>query len=77
MSKEQGRPEPNAETDRAVPGKKEKTVSIIFRENRKYDLHVGGKITVFKGRERKSVPVSLTKHKDFIQVQRLFVVKGV
>ena len=56
--------------------KKEKTVEIMFRENRKFDLHVGRDMITFLGRKTKSVPAAWLNHKDFKQVQKLFVIKG-
>lgn len=65
------------ETAKKVPGFNERKVGVMFRENRKFDLHVGRDMITFMGREQKQIPVSWTKHKDFKQVQSLFVVKGV
>lgn len=57
----------------------EKPVSmanVMFRENRKFDLHVGRKMVTFKGRETKKIPVAWLQHKDFQSVEKYFVVKG-
>lgn len=56
---------------------KQETVNVMFRENRKFDLHVGRDMITFRGRESKPIPKSWLKHSDFIQVKRLFIVKGV
>ena len=57
---------------------KEKIVSIMFRENRKFDLHIGRNMITFKGRENKQVPASWLKHKDWTpQIAKKFIVKGV
>ena len=53
------------------------TVTIRFRENRKFDLHVGREVVVFMGGETKPIPREWLKHPDFVQVQGYFVVKGV
>ena len=58
-------------------GKTTKKVSIMFRENRKFDLHVGRDMITFMGRESKKVPASWLKHPDFLQQKIHFVVKGV
>ena len=51
-------------------------VSIVFRENRTFDLHVGRKMVTFGPRERKEIPKAWLKHPDFQQVAGYFVVKG-
>lgn len=54
-----------------------KTVSLIFRENRKFDLHIGRELMTFGPRERKEVPESWIKHPDFSNVAKYFVVRGI
>jgi len=49
---------------------------ITFRENRKFDLHIGRNMITFKGRETKPVPIAWLDHKDFKMVEHLFVRKG-
>ncbi len=56
---------------------KEEKVKIMFRERRKFDLHVGREMITFRDRELKEIPKSWLKHPDFIQVKNKFVVKGV
>lgn len=53
------------------------TINIMFRENRKFDLHIGRDVVTFKGRQSKAVPRSWITHSDFKSIQHLFVVKGV
>lgn len=65
------------EPKKQFPGKKQQTVTIMFKENRRFDLHIGRDVLVFKGREIKPIPVEWLKHRDFIQVQKYFTVKGV
>jgi hypothetical protein len=60
-----------------VQVKIEKKVNIMFRENRKFDLHIGRNMITFLGRESKPVPVSWLKHKDWFNVSKYFIVKGV
>lgn len=62
--------------EKMVP-KREKVVLITFKQNRKYDLHVGRNMILFMGRETKPVPHTWIKHKDFEQVKGLFIIKGV
>lgn len=50
-------------------------VPIMFREQRKFDLHVGREMIVFRGRETKYVPEEWIEHPDFVQVSRLFVIR--
>lgn len=52
-------------------------VTIVFRENRKFDLHVGRDTVVFGPGEAKSIPREWLKHPDFRQVQRYFAIRGV
>ena len=67
------------------PGKKKnevqkpvvKMVSIMFRENRKFDLHIGREMITFRGREVKQIPVEWLLHRDFLQAENYFIVKGV
>lgn len=67
---------------KSVPAKVQETVnkdtvSVIFRENRKFDLHIGREMVTFKARERKDIPKIWLKHKDWQNVSKYFVVKGV
>lgn len=52
-------------------------VSVTFRENRKFDLHIGREVVTFKARERKDIPKEWLKHRDWQNVSKYFVVKGV
>ena len=54
-----------------------KMVSVMFRENRKFDLHVGREMITFKGREIKQIPAEWLLHRDFLQASDQFIVKGV
>lgn len=54
-----------------------KKVSVTFRENRKFDLHIGRKMVTFMGKETKKIPVDWLKHKDWLNVSKYFIVKGV
>lgn len=57
---------------------KEKKVTIMFRENRKFDLHIGRDMITFRGRENKQVPASWLKHRDWTPaISKKFIVKGV
>jgi len=53
------------------------TVSVMFRENRKFDLHIGREMVTFNARERKDIPRKWLKHKDWNNVLKYFIVKGV
>jgi len=60
------------------PLAKEKKISITFRENRKFDLHIGARqMMTFGPRETKQIPVSWLKHPGFIQAAKYFIIKGV
>jgi len=54
-----------------------KMVSVMFRENRKFDLHVGREMITFRGREVKQIPAEWLLHRDFLQASDQFIVKGV
>jgi len=57
---------------------KEKIVTIMFRENRKFDLHIGRDMITFKGRENKQIPEKWLKHRDWTPaISKKFTVKGV
>lgn len=63
----------------AKPKKKEpvEMVTIMFKENRKFDLHVGRNMITFRGRVEKKIPASYLEHSDFKQAASLFIIKGV
>lgn len=78
---------PNTEKKQSYSGKietpavnkvqpKEPEFIITFRENRKFDLHIGRNILTFLGRESKPVPALWLKHKDWGNVSKYFIVKG-
>lgn len=80
MAKEQestftGEKKPPVESK--VSTRSAKKVSVTFRQSRKYDLHIGRNMVTFKGRETKQIPAEWLKHKDWQNVSKLFVVKGV
>ncbi len=54
-----------------------KTVTITFRENRSFELHVGRQIKKFGPRESRPIPITWLKHRDFIQQKSKFIVKGI
>lgn len=52
------------------------TVTLVFRENRSFDLHISGIVYRFVGRESKIVPASVITSPDFNdQIRELFLVK--
>lgn len=53
------------------------TVSVVYRYNRKHDLHIGREMVTFKARERKDIPRAWLKHPDWENEAKNFVVKGV
>lgn len=52
-------------------------VTVVFKQNRKFDLHVGREVMVFMGREALRIPKAWLDHPDFRQVQKYFIIKGV
>lgn len=79
MAKKETVPEQNITIGARVGEKptKEKLITITYRENRKFDLHVGRDMVTFGPRETKSIPVSWLKHRDFAQAKKYFIIKGV
>ena len=75
MSKEKYSGVLEKEEKKKVP--KANTVMVMFRENRKFDLHVGRDVVVFRGRECKEIPKKWLTHPDFKQQSKKFIVKGV
>lgn len=49
--------------------------TVTFKENRKYDLHIGRNVIVFKARETKKIPAAYLLHSDWEQASKLFLVK--
>ena len=56
---------------------KSETVKVMFRENRKFDLHIGRNVIIFRGRELKTISKEWLKHPDFLQQKNKFIVKGI
>lgn len=53
-------------------------VTLIFRQRRRYELHIGRVVYVFGPNEAKSVPASVINHPDFTSsVRNNFTIKGV
>jgi len=63
--------------EKSSPEKPVQKVQITFRENRKFDLHIGRNMITFRGRETKSIPKEWVDHKDFEIVKKYFNLKGV
>jgi hypothetical protein len=64
-------------TNETVSTKREKMVTITFRDNRKFDLHIGRNMVTFNGRESKPIPSSWLTHGDWQNVKNYFLIKGV
>lgn len=60
-----------------ISEKKEKMIMVQFKENRKFDLHIGRNIITFYGREIKPIPANWLKHNDWQNIKNYFFVKGV
>ena len=54
-----------------------KKVSITFRHNRAFELHIGQEVMRFEGRETKPIDKGLLGHPSFIQARKYFIIKGV
>lgn len=57
----------------------EKMMQFIFKHNRSYELHIGGRVAAtFAPNESKQLPASILKHPDFTpEVSRCFVIREV
>lgn len=55
---------------------KEGDVTLVFKENRAFDLHIGNIVYRFVGQEAIPVPRSVLTHKDFTEeISTYFIVK--
>ena len=53
-------------------------VTLTFKQNRTFELHIGRALVRFEGRESKTVPRSYLTHKDFTkQIADQFVIQEV
>jgi hypothetical protein len=50
-------------------------VTLVFRQNRTYELHIGKEVYTFSGQEHKLVQRSVIDHPDFQNVRKYFEVK--
>jgi len=51
---------------------------ITFKENRRFELHIGRAIIIFNGRETKKITQSFFNHKDFTEaIKKKFVIREV
>ena len=58
--------------------KQSDNVFLTFRQNRKFELHIGRKMYTFMGREKIKVPKSVLDHKDFNKnIAKKFIVQEV
>lgn len=64
-------------TNSNISTAKVKKISIQFKENRKFDLHIGRNMVTFFGRESKQIPENWLSHKDWQSVKNYFLIKGV
>lgn len=69
-------PEKTGEKKAPVEKAVGKTVTLIFRENRRRELPVGREVFVFEGRKPVTVPAWVIEHRDFKAVAGEFAVKG-
>ena len=71
-------PDPPKDKTVEKEGEEKKEVSLTFKENRAYELHIGRQIYRFEGRESKIVPRSVLVHKDFTErISKKFVIREV
>ena len=49
-------------------------VKLTFRENRKFDLHIGRNMVTFMGRQSITVPKKWLEHKDWPNVSKYFII---
>jgi hypothetical protein len=55
--------------------KVQKTVTLVFKQNRHKELHVAGNVYHFWGAERITVPKEVITHPDFKTQEHYFTVK--
>ena len=53
----------------------EKSFTLIFKDNRSYDLHLGKTVISFSPKGSQIVPEWVVKHKDFENASKYFVIK--
>ena len=51
------------------------TVTLVFKQNRKKELHIGKEVYTFWGASRLQVPRSVIEHPDFESQRKYFLVK--
>ncbi len=56
---------------------KKKQVTITFRENRAFELHIGQEVLRFEGMESKQIDKDLLEHPAFKQARKYFTIKGI
>ena len=54
-----------------------KKLTITFRHNRTFELHIGQEVMRFEGRETKQIDKSILEHPAFIQAKKYFIIKGI
>ena len=76
--------EEKPEKTESLPGytvrlrKDSENITLTFKHNRAFELHVGREMYRFEGQVTLSVPAWVQRHKDFTKdIKNLFVVKGV
>lgn len=54
-----------------------KTVKVVFRQNRKFDLHIARQVIEFGPHETREIPAAWLDDPAFKQAAKYFTVKGV
>jgi len=60
--------------EKYMPSKKD-TVILVFKKNRKKELHIGNIVYTFWGAQRLEVPRSVIEHPDFESQRKEFLIK--
>lgn len=55
---------------------KSDVVTLVFKQNRKKELHIGRDVYTFWGASSLEVPRSVIEHPDFESQRKYFLVKG-
>ncbi len=53
------------------------SITITFRENRTFELHIGQEVLRFEGMESKQINKDLLEHPAFKQARKYFTIKGI
>lgn len=74
VGKSQKKYEQSSKEKEKIVEKDSENVTLIFKGNRTFELHIGRAMYRFEGRVSKQVPRSVLSHPDFANVKKYFVI---